>query len=102
VASINGNQKAGVPMALNQQQKAKAGGSGNSGSTPMDLPKTRGGLKKVIQETMVELKKTTWPTKQEATRLTTVVVGVIVVMGLYMGALDMILSFIVKRFSLIK
>jgi preprotein translocase SecE subunit len=89
-------------MALNQQQKAKAGGSGGSGSAPMDLPKTRGGLARVLQETIVELKKTTWPTKEEATRLTTVVLGVIAAMSLYMGALDAILSFIVSKFSLIK
>ena len=75
-------------MALNQQQKA----------APADLQKTRN----VLQETIVELKKTTWPTKEEATRLTTVVIGVIAVMSIYMGALDAILSFIVNKFSLIK
>ena len=46
--------------------------------------------------------KTTWPTKEEATRLTAVVIGVIVVLGIYMGVLDTVLSLLVNRFSLLK
>jgi len=55
-----------------------------------------------LSETWVELKKTTWPTKQEANRLTGVVLGVIVSVALFMGLLDAFLSFIVHKFSLIK
>ncbi len=57
---------------------------------------------KYLQETITELKKTTWPTKQEATRLTGIVVGVIVVLGTYMAILDGVLSTLVNKFSLIK
>ncbi|MBC7528655.1 MAG: preprotein translocase subunit SecE [Chthonomonadaceae bacterium] len=57
---------------------------------------------KYFQETMTELKKTTWPTKQEATRLTGIVVGVIIVLGTYMAILDGVLSALVSKFSLIK
>ena len=76
----------------------KSGGSAGSGPAAPDMQRTRN----ILQETIVELKKTTWPTKQEATRLTMVVLGVIVAMSIYMGVLDFILSFIVKKFSLIK
>lgn len=41
-----------------------------------------------LSEVYSELQKTTWPTRAEALRLTYVVVGVIVVLGLYMAALD--------------
>lgn len=84
-------------MALNQQQKGKPGSPGGSGAPP-DLQRTRS----IWQETLVELKKTTWPTKEEATRLTMVVLGVIITMSIYMGILDAVLSFIVNKFSLIK
>jgi len=53
-------------------------------------------------ELWTELKKTTWPSKEEANRLTGVVLGVIVAVAIYMGTLDFLLSFIVKKFSLIK
>jgi preprotein translocase subunit SecE len=70
-------------------------------TTPnMDASREKAG--NFLNETYVELKKTTWPTKEEATRLTLVVVGVIVVLGIYMGILDGVLSFLVNRFSLIK
>lgn len=44
------------------------------------------------QETLVELKKTTWPTREEANRLTYVVIGIVVVLSIYMGVLDFVLS----------
>lgn len=66
----------------------------------LDASKEKAG--NFLNETLVELKKTTWPTKEEATRLTLVVVGVIVILGVYMGVLDALLSFLVHRFSLIK
>lgn len=53
-----------------------------------------------LQETLVELKKTTWPTSKEANRLTLVVIGIIVVLGLYMGLLDAFLSQIDRLFKL--
>lgn len=85
-------------MAM-EQSKGKSG-AGGGGSTPQDasIQKSRN----YLQEVWVELKKTTWPSREEATRLTMVVIGVIVVLGIYMGILDTVLSLIVKKFSLIK
>ena len=45
-----------------------------------------------LHEVMAELKKTTWPTLPEAWRLTVVVLAVIVVIGLYVGITDFVLS----------
>jgi preprotein translocase subunit SecE len=44
------------------------------GSLP--IPKSKRGLKGFYQETMLELKKVHWPTNQETTRLTSVVLVV--------------------------
>ncbi|MCW3095085.1 MAG: Protein translocase subunit SecE [Chthonomonadaceae bacterium] len=54
-----------------------------------------------LQETIVELKKTTWPSKKEAWRLTAVVIGVITALGIYMGTLDFLLTKLVDHFSIL-
>jgi preprotein translocase subunit SecE len=41
-----------------------------------------------LRETQDELKKVTWPTRQETIRLTLVVITVSLVVGLFLGALD--------------
>ena len=68
-------------------------------TAPVNAPAPR---QNIVQETLTELKKTTWPTRAEATRLTLIVVGVLIVLSLYMGALDAILTWLVNRFSLIR
>ena len=47
-----------------------------------------------------ELKKTTWPTRQEALRLTYVVIGVIIVLGSIWACSTALLSTLVNKFSL--
>lgn len=69
-----------------------------SDNAPAPLSRGRGFLHEVI----VELKKTTWPTWPEAWRLTTVVIGVILAIAIYMGAIDKALSWLTERFHLIK
>lgn len=63
-------------------------------------------LKKVnpiefLKEAKVELGKVVWPTRKETLRLTGVVIGVSLVVGLFLGSLDFIftqtISFILKR-----
>ena len=39
-----------------------------------------------------ELKKVTWPTKQQTIRLTTVVVVTSLIIGLYIGIIDILLA----------
>ena len=43
-------------------------------------------------ETVGELRKVTWPTRQEATNLTTIVLIVIASMALFLGLLDILFS----------
>ncbi len=80
----------GATMTIEQRPGAKSGGPAPRpapGAAP-DLTRTQS----FLHETLIELKKTTWPTREEAWRLTSVVIGVIAVLGLYMGILDLVLT----------
>lgn len=45
-----------------------------------------------FRETRGEIRKVTWPTRQESQRLTAIVLGVTAVMALFLGILDFIFS----------
>lgn len=47
-------------------------------------------ISRYSRETIGELRKVTWPTRQEATSLTIVVLIVVAVMSTFLGVLDMI------------
>ena len=49
-------------------------------------------IQRYFRETMGELRKVTWPTRQEATNLTIVVLIVISVMSIFLAVLDFIFS----------
>jgi preprotein translocase subunit SecE len=49
-------------------------------------------IQRYFRETVGELRKVSWPTRQEAMSLTVVVLIVIVVMSAYLGVLDFIFS----------
>jgi preprotein translocase SecE subunit len=57
-----------------------------------------------LREVYFELKppKTKWPTWQEARRLTMVVLSVIIVVAVYIGSLDYILTQVTTKLQLIK
>lgn len=39
-----------------------------------------------------ELKKVTWPTRKETVRLTTVVIAISLIIGIYIGIIDVLLA----------
>lgn len=39
-----------------------------------------------------ELKKVTWPTKEETMRLTVIVIGISLIIGVYIGIIDILLT----------
>jgi preprotein translocase subunit SecE len=41
---------------------------------------------------MEELKKVTWPTRNETIRLTSIVIGISLIIGLYVGIIDVLLT----------
>lgn len=49
-------------------------------------------LLRYFRETRGELRKVTWPTRDESQRLTAIVLGVTAVMALFLGLLDLIFS----------
>jgi preprotein translocase subunit SecE len=69
----------------------------NSETNTPALNKGRG----FLHEVWTELKKTSWPTLEEAWRLTVVVLGVIVAVALYIGVIDTALSKITTTYHII-
>ena len=51
---------------------------------------------KFLKEVRSELKRVTWPTKNEAIRLTSMVIAVSIVVGIYIGALDYLFTKIME------
>ena len=49
-----------------------------------------------LKEVQTELKKVVWPTREQTIRLTAIVVGVSLIVGLYVGVLDYTLTKIVS------
>ena len=45
-----------------------------------------------VRETRGELRKVTWPTRQESQRLTAIVLGVTAVMAIFLGLLDFLFA----------
>ncbi len=56
--------------------------------------KQEGGLQRWLRETRGELRKVTWPTREEALRLTYVVIGLSMVMGAVLGSVDFVLNYL--------
>ncbi len=50
------------------------------------------GISKFYKETMAELRKVSWPTREEAINLTRVVLIVIFAMGAFLGLLDYVFT----------
>ncbi|OIP83706.1 preprotein translocase subunit SecE [Candidatus Roizmanbacteria bacterium CG2_30_33_16] len=46
----------------------------------------------VFRDVIEELKKVTWPTKQQTIRLTSVVIIISLIIGLYIGIIDVLLT----------
>ncbi len=44
------------------------------------------------QGVIEELKKVSWPSKKETVRLTSIVIGVSLIIGLYIGIIDILLT----------
>jgi preprotein translocase subunit SecE len=53
-------------------------------------------IKKYLKETLSELRKMTWPTKQELIGSTIVVIVVSLVVAIFIGVVDRLLSAVIK------
>lgn len=50
-----------------------------------------------LQETQNELKKVVWPTQKEVIRLTLLVIAVSLIVGMYIGGLDLLFVKLLER-----
>jgi len=48
-----------------------------------------------VKQSMAELKKVVWPTKQQVIRMTLIVTGVSIIVGALIGGLDYIFTYLV-------
>jgi preprotein translocase subunit SecE len=61
-----------------------------------EKPKRENGLSRFWNETVAELRKVSWPSRQEATNLTIVVLIVMVTMSLFLFFVDSIAEYLLK------
>jgi preprotein translocase subunit SecE len=53
-------------------------------------------IKRFFKESWIELKHVNWPTRQEAIRLTSIVIGMSIGLAVFLGVFDYIFSSILK------
>jgi preprotein translocase subunit SecE len=64
-----------------------------AGRTPAKVaPPSENRFRRFLRETRSELKKVTWPTREQTTRLTGIVIAVSVAVGAAVGAIDFVFS----------
>ena len=94
VLAPNKNEEKAVLDKKSQPAVAKAKKTQGSGAQPKKRRFTFFG------DIIGELKKVVWPTRQETMRLTLIVIGLCVVMGLVLGAVDYGFSELVAKIFL--
>lgn len=60
-------------------------------------------IKKIItflKDVRLELKKVTWPTKQEATKHTITVIAVSIIAAAFLGGIDFLFNYLIEKFIL--
>lgn len=57
-------------------------------------------IKVYLQESRQELKRVNWPTKAQVIHLTLVVISISALGALFLGTLDVLFTFLLKRFFL--
>ncbi len=66
--------------------------------TTQETPRPDNAIVRYFKETRAELRKVTWPTRQEATHLTLIVLAVTVAMAIFLGAVDFLFATIIRLF----
>ena len=79
--------RVGISLPGQAAESAKASPKGGRAAAKAQAP-AENRFVRFVRETRSELKKVTWPTREQATRLTGVVIAVSVAVGFFMGGLD--------------
>jgi preprotein translocase subunit SecE len=85
-----------------KMESSKPSGGGSRPATPV-RKKDAGIVERIrryVHEVIVELKKTTWPTKTELTNSTKVVLGTVIVVGVYLALVDWVLTGVTRLVGL--
>ena len=85
-----------VGISLPGQSTTAPARPGAKGGRPAKVVPAERGFVRFVRETRSELKKVTWPTREQATRLTGVVIAVSAAVGLFMGGLDYVFEQLFK------
>ncbi len=64
-------------------------------SAPTVTPRSENAIVRYFKETRAELRKVTWPTREETRTLTTIIVIVTVAMAIFLGLLDYLFQIVV-------
>lgn len=70
--------------------RKRATAARRSKEAPKKSAKSSNRIIRYFQETQEELRKVTWPTREETIRLTMIVLGATVIFAVFLGALDFI------------
>ncbi len=68
----------------------------------LPVPKSRRGLKGFYNEVVREMKKVSWPTRPETTRLTTVVLAVCILLVTFLSVEGFVFGFIIDLLTGVK
>ena len=58
--------------------------------------------KNIVASLISELKKVTWPTREETTRLTIIVIMISLIIGFYIGIIDFLLAKVLEYLTHIR
>ena len=72
-----------MPIRLLRKEPRPTQRPGRAARAPAE-----GRFSRFVRETKSEFKKVTWPTREQATNLTLIVIAVSVVVGIFMGSVD--------------
>jgi preprotein translocase subunit SecE len=59
-------------------------------------------ISRYLREVRVELKKTTWPSRPDLFAATKVVLGTVIVVGVYLAVIDFVLSAVTRQLGFFK
>lgn len=69
-------------------------------NTVGNKPATSAGPAKFLKECVVELRKTSWPTKDELRKMTLLVLGSLAVVMIFIGVLDYVVGLVFSQLHL--
>ncbi|MFL5734216.1 MAG: preprotein translocase subunit SecE [Chloroflexia bacterium] len=88
MASIGRKEPASSPPAAREQPRTRTVSAVDTGPSRNPV----GRLQTSVDNILAELRKVTWPTREETRNLTIVVLGISISLGLFLGGIDLILS----------